>query len=100
MASCTLVAELIAAPVFDRLHHHSPILANKVRATVRWLGEIAEPPSGLELASEDGSTYSGLVLIERSRPVLMLAVRHPPERRSASNVTPLPYRDEDRLPNW
>ena len=45
---------------------------------VEWLRDAARPPSGVELKTNDGSTYSGVVLVERNELRLMIAVRHPP----------------------
>lgn len=40
-----------------------------------WIAETAQPPRGVRLMADDGSEFSGLVLVERNRPVLMLALR-------------------------
>jgi len=77
-----LVAELIGAPLIEALRRRRPRLARKAEAAVEWLREIAEPPQGVRLTSEDGSTYTGFVIIERNSPVVMIAVRHPPAPRA------------------
>ncbi len=46
--------------------------------TVDWLREVAQPPPGVRLTSPDGSTFTGIVLVERSDVVVMLAARHDP----------------------
>jgi hypothetical protein len=40
-----------------------------------WLREAARPPPGVELVSADGSLFTGIVIVDRNRPVLMLAAR-------------------------
>lgn len=40
-----------------------------------WLIETTKPPAGVRLLSEDGGTFSGIVLVEDNRPLLMLAFR-------------------------
>ena len=44
---------------------------------VEWLRETSKPPPGVELRSHDGTTYTGVLVVERSELVMMLAVRHP-----------------------
>lgn len=40
-----------------------------------WLSEQARPPAGIELRSADGSLYTGIAVFDRSKIVVMLAVR-------------------------
>ena len=40
-----------------------------------WIAEAAQPPRGVRLVADDGSEFSGLVLVERNRPLMMLALR-------------------------
>ena len=47
----------------------------RLRAIADWIAEAAQPPRGVRLVADDGSEFSGLVLVERNRPLLMLAVR-------------------------
>ncbi|MCA9633182.1 MAG: hypothetical protein KC766_36270 [Myxococcales bacterium] len=58
---------------------------------VDWFREVAIPPPGLSLVSEDGCTFTGVVLVERSVVIAILAVRHPARsaRRSSSRSHPL-----------
>lgn len=68
--SAALAEGLLA--VFDRL-------ITKFRPTtdraIDWLRDTATPPTSLEFRASDGALYTGLVVLERSRAVLMLAVR-------------------------
>lgn len=69
-----------------------------------WVADIAEPPPGVWLETEDGSAYTGIVVVQGNRPRLMLALRaEPPRRRSAPEAPPylrpfdrgLRYRSDD-----
>jgi hypothetical protein len=86
-----LVAELIGAPLLEALRRRRPRLAARAESAVEWLRDAAEPPHGVKLVAEDGSVYTGLVIIERNAPVVMLAVRHPAIRvERPPIVTPPP----------
>jgi hypothetical protein len=69
-----------------------------------WVADTAEPPPGVWLEAEDGSAYTGIVVVQGNRPRLMLALRAEPPRRRSTPEAPyrrpvdhgLPYRsDED-----
>jgi len=47
----------------------------RLRAMADWIADAAQPPRGVRLVADDGSEFSGAVLLERNRPVLMLALR-------------------------
>ena len=47
----------------------------RLRALAEWIADAAQPPRGVRLLAEDGSEFSGLVLVERNRPLMMLALR-------------------------
>ena len=68
---------------------------------VDWFREVAVPPPGLSLESEDGCTFTGVVLVERSVVIAILAVRHPARsaRPSSSRSHPLDCFGE-RSPSW
>jgi hypothetical protein len=89
-----VAAETIGSALVEALRRRRPALAHKAEAALEWLRVAAEPPRGIELRSADGSVYTGFVIVERSKPVLMLAVRHLPgpvvER--APLITPSPHR--------
>ena len=42
---------------------------------LEWLREAAEPPTGVEIRSSDGSLFTGIALFERNRIVVMFAVK-------------------------
>lgn len=82
------------------------------------LREHAQPRSGAVLHSADGALYTGLVLVDRNKPVAMLVFRHEgskqPERtpdvappsRMLFNEPPSygrddgPWREGDDIPFW
>lgn len=47
----------------------------RVRRVVDWITEAALPPAGVRLVADDGTEYTGLVLVEANRPRLMFALR-------------------------
>ena len=65
---------LIAAIMRCRLHS-----SERAQAAWQWLQRAAVAPPGLELVAADGAKYTGLVVIERSRAVLLIALHHPPQ---------------------
>ena len=78
----------------------------RLRVLADWLAEVARPPRGVRLVSDDGAEYSGVVLVEHNEPVLMLAlcVSGPPHRGSRSMQYPRSFDDplwrsiDDQLP--
>jgi len=46
----------------------------RLRAVANWFAEVARPPRGVRLVSDDGTEYSGVVLVEHNEPVLMVAL--------------------------
>ena len=97
------------------LEHIRRGLARREPATgefVDWLREVATPPEGVELYSADGSAFTGLVIVDRNRPVLMIAARQAPVRRPYTPSSPTyshgyPYRqtslfeeEDDEEPPW
>ena len=68
--SAPLAEGLLA--LFDRLIVK---LRPDVDRAIDWLRDTATPPSSLEFRASDGATYTGLIVLERSRAILMLAVR-------------------------
>ena len=73
-----LAAETIGSAVIEALRRRRPALAKRAEQALEWLRDVAEPPQGIELRAADGSAYTGFVIIDRNKPILMLAVRHPP----------------------
>ena len=73
-----VAADLIADALVDaarRGHEHIGAFADFV---LEWLRDVAQPPRGVELRSDDGATFTGVVLVQSSRVVLMLATRDAP----------------------
>jgi len=87
-----LVAEIIGAPLFDLLKRKRPRLSRHAATAVSWLRDRCEPPDGVELRSHDGSSYTGLVVVERNELVMMIAVKHPAsfEAQRSPVITPAP----------
>ena len=97
-------------------------LLNRLRPTtdraMGWLRDTATPPASLEFRASDGALYTGLVVLERSRAILMLAVRSgqapatspafQPAYRSPATPSPAPayqprlrtFEDEDPGDGW
>lgn len=63
----------------------------KIKDATEWLRQAATPPSNLTFTASDGAYYSGVVVLERSRAVLMFAVRAlpPANDQRASHPEPL-----------
>ena len=87
-----LVAEIIGAPLIDILKSRRPGLRRHAATAVGWLRDRCEPPEGVELRSHDGSSYTGLVVVERNELVMMIAVKHPAsfEAQRPPVITPAP----------
>jgi hypothetical protein len=58
--------------LFDRLLLR---LRPNLNEAIDWIRDAATPPDHLEFKASDGAVYTGLVVLERSRAILMLAVR-------------------------
>ena len=54
--------------------------------------DAAEPPAGIELKSPDCASYTGFAVVDHSKVVVLLAVRHEPERAAVKPpvITPPP----------
>jgi hypothetical protein len=68
-------------------------VAPRAAMATEWLRRAAEPPPGVELHAEDGSQYTGLVAVDRNKPIAMLAVRQAAAPRAPDRpalVTPPP----------
>jgi hypothetical protein len=89
MANQRLVVEIIGSAIADAIERSQSQSLDRLRAAWDWVKQTAAAPPGLVLVAPDGSTYTGLVFVERSRAVLMIALyqptqttRHPIERAS------------------
>lgn len=63
------------------------------------MADVARPPRGVTLATDDGSEYTGVLLVERNRPVLMLAAQVGSARPMTQSPVVTPDRYE-RPPRW
>ena len=84
----------IGDALFDVLFGTIERARPRLRGVAAWLAEAAYPPHGVQFVADDGAEYTGVVVIERNRPVLMLAARvcaarSPP--RAAPALRPEPY---------
>ena len=63
-----------------------------------WLAEAAHPPRGVRLVADDGAEFSGVLLVERNRPIMMLALRVAAAQCKEPSPSPLatPY----ERPRW
>lgn len=73
-----LIAELIGEAFIDAVQRSRHRTVERARAVWQWLREVGEPPDGVELVAPDGARYTGLAVLDRSRVVLIFAVRHAP----------------------
>ena len=72
------MSSLLGDALFIAFERRKSTSCEPIRTAWAWLKDVADAPPGLELTSPDGATYTGLVLIERSRATLMVAARHAP----------------------
>lgn len=95
-----LVADLLGEAMLVALHRHRARLSATVEEIHEWLEDVARPPDGVKLISSDGSSYTGLVIVERNELVMMLAVRHPagplPSAPARTAVVTPPPREQPR----
>lgn len=79
-----LIASLLGEAFITILENNQRRSFERARAMLGWLQDVAAAPPDLELVAPDGAAYTGVVIVERSRAVLMVALRHRSERRDAS----------------
>jgi len=81
MAHERLIVDLIGSAIADAIERSQGQSLGRARAAWEWLRQSAAAPPGTMLVTPDGSTgtYTGLVLVERNRAVLMLAFYQPPK---------------------
>lgn len=82
----TLLAEGLLS-LFDRLLLE---LRPNIDDVVEWVRDAATPPMNLEFKATDNGVYTGIVVLERGRAILMLAIR---TQAPAAPLTP-PARQE------
>ena len=70
-----MILEILADGIRAALEERSTELASDLRAFSAWLREVLTPPAGAELRVPDGSSYTGIVVVERNVVVAILAFR-------------------------
>lgn len=73
-----LVEEILGEGLVEAFRSVRRAFAEVSDETLVWLRRAARPPADLRLTSPDGATFTGMVLVERSDVVVMLAARHNP----------------------
>lgn len=68
----TEVGDALVDVVFDGVHERR---RSRLRDILDWFASVAKPPPGVRLVSDDGGEFTGFVVVEDNRPVLMLALR-------------------------
>jgi hypothetical protein len=73
-------------------------ISHKRSRTVEWLREVTRPPPGLQLHAPDGSIYTGMIVFDSNRAVVVLALRRlrTDQQRSVIDVQsefPFSHRD-------
>lgn len=66
------VGDALVDVVLDGVHERRH---SRLRDVLDWFGQMAKPPAGVRLVSDDGGAFSGFVIVEDNRPILMLALR-------------------------
>lgn len=70
-----------------------------------WLKKVSRPPLGVRLISDDGGSFTGLVIVDENKPIAMLALRvggssrtTPEERPYDRRFNPGPlWREDDDI---
>ncbi|WP_437778941.1 hypothetical protein [Sorangium sp. So ce1097] len=75
------MSELIGEALLELLRHGLPRRVPQAAEMLDWLREAATPPPGVELFSADGTAFTGLLIVDRNRPIFMLAARQGPAPR-------------------
>jgi hypothetical protein len=66
-----LVVEILG----EAIEAVSARVGHRSSRTVQWLREATRPPPGLQLHAPDGSMYTGMVLFDSNRAVVVVALR-------------------------
>lgn len=85
------VAELLGDAILDIVAEGRDRAAPHAEAALRWLREAAHPPPGVALHASDGAIYTGIVLVDRGRVVVMLAFRD--DRSRETDRSPIPIHE-------
>ncbi len=66
---------LIVEFLGEALEAASVRISNRRSRTVEWLREVTRPPPGLMLHAPDGSIFTGLVVFDSNRAIVVVALR-------------------------
>lgn len=66
---------LIVEFIGEAIEAVSARIAHRRSRTVEWLREVTRPPPGLQLHAPDGSIYTGIVVFDANRAVIVVALR-------------------------
>lgn len=75
-AANQLIAELIGEAFIDAIRTSRHRAAVRARGAWRWLRGAFGAPPDMELVARDGSRYTGIVVVDHSRAVVLVALRH------------------------
>lgn len=81
---------LIVEILGEALEAASVRIANRRSRTVEWLREVTRPPPGLMLHAPDGSIFTGLVIFDSNRAIVVVALRRlrQDQQRSYADLQP------------
>jgi hypothetical protein len=84
------VIELVGEALLELLRQGLPRRMPPAAELLDWLREAATPPPGVELFSADGAAFTGIVIVDRNRPVVMLAARQgaAPRTQTSPSIPP------------
>lgn len=66
------VAEALVDVLLDEVPRQR---SSRLQHVLGWLADVTKPPVGVRLVSDDGGTFTGFLIVEDNRPLVMLAVR-------------------------
>jgi hypothetical protein len=99
-----VLRDLLGDAIAELLDRHEAKLREHFARLRDWVGDVAEPPPGVELRCIDGSRYTGIVLVERNVVIAMIAFRHAPDQEASpppeKSRTPEPYQYPADGPLW
>jgi len=94
MAFGELIVSLLGEAIISEVQRSQYRTVERLRSLWQWLTDVGEPPPGMRLASPDGTTHTGLVIVDRNRVVVLIALRHRGANQPATHGSPL-YQEHD-----
>jgi hypothetical protein len=76
VAEPSFVVDILADGVLESMRGRDLSGGGSAASCADWLRHVASPPPGVALVSPDGALFTGVALLERSRPVVLIAIRH------------------------